>query len=167
MIRLGTITRRGALRGLGLTLGASALGIVPLGSVRAGEGFQDGTSRQVTIFSIIADPKDRTVDKKLAEIETSLKRYMPGHGFRLIDVRSRRLGLRESVACSIEGGETASAELTNVADAQGKVQVRVSLQAPGLPPYLSTIVTTPPNQIFFCDKELGDGRRLLIGIGAR
>ena len=31
----------------------------------------------------------------------------------------------------------------------------------------ATFVRTPPNQLFFCDKMLPDGSRLLIGLGGR
>ena len=39
--------------------------------------------------------------------------------------------------------------------------------APGLEKVLATLVATPPNQLFFCDKSFPDNSRLLIGIGAR
>jgi hypothetical protein len=31
----------------------------------------------------------------------------------------------------------------------------------------STPVTTPANQLFFCDQKRGDGTHLLIAVGAR
>jgi hypothetical protein len=30
-----------------------------------------------------------------------------------------------------------------------------------------TLVATPPNQLFFCDRMIAGGQRLLIGVGAR
>ena len=30
-----------------------------------------------------------------------------------------------------------------------------------------TLVKTPPNQLFFLDKTMPDGSRLLVGVGAR
>ena len=29
------------------------------------------------------------------------------------------------------------------------------------------VVRTPPNQLFFCDVDLADGDRLVLGMGAR
>lgn len=126
-----------------------------------------GPSRQVTLCAIVADPNNSTIDPKLETIQGQLRKLLPNHGFRLIDVQSKALEVGQSVRCETAQGLQARSELINVSDAQGKVQLRVSLELPGGLPQFSTIVNTPPNQFFFVDQPIGDGRRLLIGIGAR
>ena len=126
-----------------------------------------GPTRQVTLCAIVADPNDLMVDPKLEQIQGQLRKLLPKHGFRLIDVQSKSLEVGQSVRCETAQGVQARSELVNVLDAHGKVQLRVSLELTGGLPQFSTVVNTPPNQFFFVDQPILDGRRLLIGIGAR
>jgi hypothetical protein len=147
-----------ALAALALTL------LAPL--ARPALAVDPPSARQVTLFGVIASPTDRRIDPKLSKVEAQLRKILPNHGFRLLDVQSKRLTRGQVIACPLEGGYTAAATLVQTADDNGKVQLRCAVlfqQAP----QLETLVSTPPNQLFFCDKGLNDGTRLLIGIGAR
>jgi hypothetical protein len=123
-------------------------------------------ARQVTMFAIAATPHGSKVDPKLAQIEPELRKVLPEHGFKLLDVQSKRRSAGESVVCKLRDGLVATTTLVEPLDANGKVQLRCELTRQRVR-QLDTLVTTPPNQLFFCDKELPDGSRLLIGIGAR
>jgi hypothetical protein len=123
-------------------------------------------ARQVTVFGVVATPHDRRTDPKLAKVEAQLRKLEPGHGFRLMDVQSKRLTTGRSVDCDLGDGYTARVRLRRPADDNGKVQLRCTVSR-GRDLLLETVVTTPPNQLFFCDKALDNGTRLLIGIGAR
>jgi hypothetical protein len=48
----------------------------------------------------------------------------------------------------------------------GKLRLEFTLKRDGVNEF-STAVTTPPNQLFFIERPLPNGPRLLIGIGAR
>jgi hypothetical protein len=129
--------------------------------------------RQVTLFGVIASSKDRSIDPKLVKVAPQLRKILPGHGFRLLDVHSKRLKSGETLNGDLGDGFSASATLIPPADDNGKpaedngkVRIRCAVQL-NQATQLETVVTTPPNQLFFCDKALSDGTRLLIGIGAR
>ena len=128
-------------------------------------GFQP--SRQVTLFAVVADPKNLTIDPKLKPIEAQLKRLLPRHGFRLLDSRSQRLATNGVVRCKIDANLIAEAELVDPLDSNGKMEFCFSLTTPGGGNLVSTFVSVPPNQLCFYDKTLPDGSRLLIGIGGR
>jgi hypothetical protein len=136
---------------------------------------QDITSRQVTLFGILATPGKTTVDKDLKSIEPQLRQLLPGHGFKLLEVQSKRLVPGQTVVCTKLGGFVAELGLIAPIDPNGKVQLRYALGAkvPGnsesqdLEMQAATIVSTPPNQLSFFDKELAGGSRLIIGMGAR
>jgi hypothetical protein len=122
---------------------------------------------QVTMFAILATPRSAQVDPKLARIEAQLHKILPDHGFKLLDAQSKRLNVGESVACKLGGDDgVATAKLVQAADAQGKVRLRCELTRQK-ERRLDTLVTTPLDQLFFCDEKLPNGARLLIGIGAR
>jgi hypothetical protein len=122
--------------------------------------------RQVTLFGVIAVPNDPRIDPKLARIEPQLRKLLPGYGFRLLGVQSKRLTVNESLACPLGDGYTAAATLMNPFDENGKVQLRCSVLLNQMV-QLESQVSTPPNQLFFSDKLLANGSRLLIGVGAR
>jgi hypothetical protein len=122
--------------------------------------------RQVTLFGVIAVPNDTRIDPKLARIEPQLRKLLPGYGFRLLGVQSKRLTVNQSLSCSLGDGYTAAATLTNPFDENGKVQLRCSVLL-NQTVQLESQVSTPPNQLFFSDKLLANGSRLLIGVGAR
>jgi len=125
-----------------------------------------GPSRQVTLFGVIATPGGTAVDPKLVKVGPQLRQLLPKHGFKLLDVQSRRLAVGQTVACSLGPGYTAEAGLVSPLDDEGKVELRVAVEQGGMPLAL-TDVKTPPNQLFFCDKQLPDGSRLVVGVGAR
>jgi ABC-type phosphate transport system substrate-binding protein len=127
---------------------------------------QDLPSRQVTLFGVLATPGSTTIDPQLKSIAPQLRKLLPGHGFKLLEVQSKRLGVGQSVACDKLNQYSAEAGLLDPLDDNGKVQIRFALGYQGQM-QAATIVTTPPNQLFFFDKVLEDGSRLLIGIGAR
>ena len=124
------------------------------------------SARQVTLFGIVATPGNRTIDPRLATVSGQLRRLLPDHGFRLLDVQSKRLEPGQSVACRLGEGYVAATKLVKPLDGNGKVELRCELTWNGQKQF-DTIVTTPPNQLFFCDKRLSDGSRMLIGVGAR
>ena len=123
-------------------------------------------ARQVTLFAVIAVPGSNTIDPKLAGIEPQLRRLLPGNGFTLLDVRSKRLHEGESVRCDLGSGWTASTDLMQPLDQNGKVELRCRLFQNDAVQF-DTRVATPPNQLFFCDRMIDNGKRLLIGVGAR
>jgi hypothetical protein len=126
-------------------------------------------ARQVTLFAVIAVPGSSAIDPKLAGIEPQLRRLLPGHGFTLLDVRSKRLHSGESVRCDLGklgSGWTASTELVQALDPNGKVELDCKLLQNDVVQF-DTRVATPPNQLFFCDRMIDNGKRLLIGVGAR
>ncbi|MGE3820995.1 MAG: hypothetical protein AB7I30_16405 [Isosphaeraceae bacterium] len=122
-------------------------------------------ARQVTLFGVLATPGG-TLDPQLATLQPQLGKLLPGYGFRLLGAESKRLTEGQSLTCPLGDGFSAGTTLLRPLDENGKVQLRVSVfqnQAA----QLETLVHTPANQLFFCDKVFADGSRLLIGIGAR
>lgn len=123
-------------------------------------------ARQVTVFGVLATPGSTDADPKLAPVLPQLRRLLPDHGFKLIKIESRRAVAGQMVACDLGEGFVATARLVSPLDLNGKVQMQVDLSVFGESQF-QTIVTTPPDQAFFCDKMLPSGSRLLIGLGAR
>ncbi|MDR3635761.1 MAG: hypothetical protein P4L84_18310 [Isosphaeraceae bacterium] len=123
-------------------------------------------ARQVTVCGIVADPNNLDVDPKLAQIQPQLSKLLPKHGFRLIEVKSKRVKGGQSVVCDLGGGYSAEALLVEPLDENGKVQLKCDLTLNAVSQF-STLVTTPANQLFFCDQKRGDGTHLLIAVGAR
>lgn len=127
----------------------------------------DENARQVTLCGIIATPDNGVMDPKLSQIEPQLHKLLPDHGFKLLGVRTRRLLTGQSILCNLGGaGGAAEAILIDPLDDNGKVRLKCAVTLNGIT-QLGTSVTTPPNQLFFCDQKLRDGSHLLIGIGAR
>ena len=122
--------------------------------------------RQVTVFGVLAVPDSRAVDPKLERVKAQLQKLRPGHGFEFRGTSSRRLAKGESVEVDLQGGVKASTELVDPMNKSGKIRFKFTLTAPGQTPYVTT-VTTPPNQVFYVEKTLADGRRLLVGVGGR
>src|SRR4051794_26981098 len=145
---------------------ALAVTVALFGRAPAPAQMPEEPARQVTLFGVIANPFDATVDPKLARIVPQLRKLLPNHGFRLLGVQSKRLTARQTVTCPLEDGFTAAATLTQPLDLNGKVQIRCAvLQNQAV--QLESLVSTPANQLFFCEKALPNGTRLLVGIGAR
>jgi hypothetical protein len=153
-----------------LAFGGLALGLgglrVSRAEVKVEPAEADNAARQVTVFAIVATPGAKTVDSKLSRIKTQLDKLMPQHGFKLLDVQSKRLVTGESVTCDLRNGYTTQTELVGAVDENGKVPLRCELFLNQNREF-STLVKTPMNQLFFCERQLQDGSALLIGVGTR
>jgi hypothetical protein len=123
-------------------------------------------ARQVTIFGIVATPGAKDVDGKLATVAAQLRKLKPDHGFQFRSVESERLTPGKSLRCDLGDDLTAEAKLVHGSDAKGNVQIAFRLERKGRAEF-RTKVTTPANQLFFCEKPLPGGDRLLIGVSAR
>lgn len=132
--------------------------------------------RQVTLFGILATPSDMKVevDAKLRKIEPQLRKLFPdnNYSFKLLATESKRLGVNDMVTCRLGDGFVAGAQLVSIADVDGNLNMKFVLEYDGEVEF-TTIVRTPPNQLFFCDKalpnngKLPNGSKLLIGLGGR
>jgi hypothetical protein len=120
---------------------------------------------QLTVFGIEADPKGKTIDPKLAQISAQLQRLRPDHGFTLWGVKSARVAPGATVRCPLRDGQTVEVQLAGITES-GKVRLAVTLRQDDRATFGTTVIT-PPNQLFFCERPLPNGARLLIGIGAR
>jgi hypothetical protein len=123
-------------------------------------------ARQVTVVGIVATPAAKTTDSRLALIRSQLNELLPKHGFRLLGAQSERIVAPESVTCDLNNGYAVTVSLVQPLDENGKVELRCELFR-GKAEQFSTLVKTPVNQLFFCQRSLHDGSQLLIGIGAR
>lgn len=151
---------RGGLAVLGL---AVLIGLVPAVPAAARQMID---SRQVTLFGLIATPNSNVMDPKLKPIAPQLRKLFPNHGFKLVGVENKRLSVGQVLTCNLGQGFMAGTELVDPLDLSGKVQLKFQLDY-NHQPQIATMVTTPPNQLFFADKILPDGTRLVLGIGAR
>ena len=144
-----------------------ALGVVFLPSFGRAQAIDAPvTARQVSLLGVVATPGDLTTDPRLNSVAPQLRKLFPNNGFRLLDVRTKRLAPGQTVTCTLQSGYTASTTLVQPADENGKVQLVCSVSL-NKSPQLETRVSTPPNQLFFCEKLLPSGQRLLLGVGAR
>jgi hypothetical protein len=152
-----------------LAFGGLALGLCGLHVSRAAMDVKtaEDEARQVTVFGVIATPGSKTADSNLTTIiKTQLDKLLPKHGFKLLDVQSKPIVAGESVTCDLRNGYTVVTALVQPVDENGKVQIRCELfRDQDL--QFSTVVRTPPNQLFFCQRALQGGSQLLIGVGAR
>lgn len=126
----------------------------------------DEKARQVTLFAIRAIPGSKELDPRLETVQGQLRKALPGFGFRLLDGQSKRIETSQSVTCNLGNGYTAEAILVGPFDENGKVQLRCSVSQKGTREF-SALFKTPANQLFFYERLLGDGTRVLIGVGAR
>jgi hypothetical protein len=155
--------RRPRARGGAVALVAVALIVLAANEARP-QNYEP--ARQVTVFGIVAVPNRTVMDPKLKAIAPQLRRLLPNHGFKLLDVQSKRLSAGQTVTCDLGGGSTTGITLIRPIDDNGKVQLRCEILQNEVS-QLATLVSTPANQLFFCDKTRPDGSRILIGIGAR
>ena len=95
-----------------------------------------------------------------------MNELLPKHGFRLLDAQSKRIVAPQSVTCNLSNGYTVTVSLVKSLDENGKVELRCELFQDKARQF-STLVKTPLNQLFFCQRALPDGSQLLIGVGAR
>ena len=160
---------------LGIKFALVAVAVVALAVVfsglhvsRAGftPGDDDDIARQVTVFGVLATPNAKTVDSRLSNIQSQLNKLLPKNGFKLLDARSERIVDGESITCSLGHGYKLTTLLVKPLDENGKVELRCELFR-GKVSEFSTLVKTPLDQLFFCQRALSDGSQLLIGIGAR
>ena len=148
------------------------LALVSLAAGRPGQSQAPASAKeatpayQVTLFGILATPKSQVIDPKLAEVEPQLRQILPDFGFKRLGVKSRRLSAGQTIKCDLGEGRKARAELVNPLDADGKVEIKFTLEIPGQTPF-STVIKTPPNQLVFCDRALPNKDQLLIGLAAR
>jgi hypothetical protein len=145
---------------------AVGIGTALVAATSSEDGAATDPSYQVTIFGVVARPGGSEIDAKLSNIATALRKFRPDHGFKLRGVKSRSLAPGESVRCDLGDDLAAEARLVRGLDDRGKVRIKFSLIRAGRVEFTTT-VTTPPNQLFFCEKPLGGSDRLLIGVGAR
>jgi hypothetical protein len=157
------------LTATGVVFGGLALGLGGLHVSRAGvhSNRSDGEVPQVTVFGVIATPQGKTPDSSnLATIKAQLDKLLPKHGFKLLDAQSKRVEAGESVTCELGDGYSVLTSMVEMMDENGKVQLRCELFKDDVRQF-STLVKTPLNQLFFCQRPLQNGSQLLIGVGAR
>lgn len=159
--------------GIELAVATLALGVVGLGlcglrvsraAVRTRSN--DEVARQVTVFGITAAPGGKSIDAKLLSIKKQLAQLIPNHSFKLLDAQTRRMVAGDSVSCDLGSTYKVDTCLVQPLDENGMVQLRCELFR-DQERLFSTLVKTPPNQLFFCQRALDDGSQLLIGVGAR
>jgi hypothetical protein len=121
---------------------------------------------QVTVFGVLATPDGKTLDPRLSSVHKQLENLLPKNGFRLLDARSERIVDGEAVTCNLENGYSLTTTLVKSLDENGKVELRCELLHEKQSDF-STLVKTPVSQLFFCQRSLNDGSKLLIGVGAR
>jgi hypothetical protein len=168
---------------LGIALFTTGLAVVCLGSnlgisrsasqtIRTGTGSGrvkdgDSTGRQITVFAVLATRNAPTVDPRLSSnVKGQLHKILPEHGFKLLDVQSKHVEVNQALTCDLGGGYTAGTVLVKSLDENGKVQLRCNVALDKVPQF-TTLVKTPVNQLFFYERSLKNGSRMLIGVGAR
>lgn len=127
---------------------------------------QADESRQVTMMAIRATKGPGPVDPKLASVAAQLAQVMPGHTFELIEGKTRRLAPGQSLVLKAGEKSALTLALKSYQGDDGKVEMLLRLALEGREPFESAI-KTPPNQLFFLDRKLGENDRLLIAVGAR
>ena len=152
--------------GLGQTLDGSRAAPAQKAQPEYKKSSADETARQVTVFAILATNDPTAIDARLASVNAQLRKVLPGHGFKLLDVKSKRVEAAQSVTCDLGNGYKAEIVLVRPLDENGKVQLRCNLSRQGTREF-STLVKTPNNQLFFYERSLKDGTLVLIGVGAR
>ncbi len=148
--------------------GALVVHVIPTAVAVVGDESNKGdATRQVTVFAIQAVRGEKTTDARLDGLKARLAKLKPGHGFTLLDVRSRPILAGESaVVKDLANGCEIKTTLTQSVDENGKFEIRCEMsQGKGKP--TSTRVKAPLNQLFFLDYPLPDGTTLLVGVGAR
>jgi len=126
-----------------------------------------GDPPQVTIFAIRALAGVSTIDPRLSIVRAQLRKVLPDHGFELIESKSGRLVPGESLTCDLGRGWRARTTLAIPSpDDFGRVRLRCEwLEGDEI--RSSTDVDAPVNQLFFYERDLGEGVQVLIGVGAR
>jgi hypothetical protein len=144
-----------------------AIGWLLVGPSPASCRGQEMPSRQLVMFGVVATPGSNEMDKKITPaVAAQLRKALPNHGFKLIEVKSQRVVTHESVMLKLGDGFETTATLVNAFDPNGKVQLRYDLSYQGISQF-QTIVNTPADQFNYFDKVLPNNSHLLIGVGAR
>lgn len=127
-----------------------------------------GAARQVTVFAIRAIPGESQIDPRLSSVRVQLRKVLPDHGFELLEVQTGRLEPGDPpLTCDLGRGWRAETTLVApLADDFGRVRLKCELIDGGQTRF-STRVDAPENQLFFYERALSDGMRVLIGVGAR
>jgi hypothetical protein len=129
--------------------------------------WQGVPDRNVVMFGVLATPNSNAMDSKIsAPVAAQLRRTLPGHGFKLIQIKSARVMTGQSVNLTLGSGFVATTQLLNPLDPNGKVQMSFELAEAGTMQFKS-IVVTPADQFNFFDKMLPNNDHLLIAVGAR
>ena len=145
----------------------AAISCSPIAAPPASASWQGSPGRQVVVFGVMATPGSKAMDPKISPVVAAqLRRTLPGHGFKLIKIKSQRVLNGGSVALPLDNGFVTEVQLMNELDPNGKVLMRFDLSVEGISQFQS-IVTTPADQFNFFDKILSDNSHLLIGVGAR
>jgi hypothetical protein len=126
----------------------------------------EDSARQVTVFGVVAIPGGKGVDAKLLRLKTQLAQLIPNHSFKLLGAQTSRMVAGDSIPCDLGNGYRVETCLVQPLDDNGMIQLRCELFR-GEDRLFSTLVKTPANQLFFCQRALGEGSQLLIGVGAR
>jgi hypothetical protein len=138
---------------------------------RATAGVGSAPYREVRLFGVIATPGRADIDPKLEALGMvpQLRQFLDGCtecGVKLLGSESKeRLATHQTLSLDLEKGYRASAELVDPLTEAGKVQLRFTLAERGRTRF-QRVIATPPDQPFFCDQTLPDGRRLLVMVGA-
>ncbi len=129
--------------------------------------WQGAPARQMVLFGVEATPGSTQMDPKIAPVvQAQLRRLLPDHGFRMIKIKSDRVAANGTVKCDLGNGFVATSRLLKPLDSNGKIEMHFELMHQELSQF-QTIVATPPDQFNFFDKNLPNGNRLLVGVGAR
>ena len=126
----------------------------------------DDIARQVTVFGVLATPGAKTVDSRLSNIHPSVGQVASRERIQA-PRRPQRAHRRWRIDhCNLGNGYTLTTSLVKPLDENGKVELRCELFHDKISEF-STLVKTPVNQLFFCQRALKNGSQFLIGVGAR
>ena len=129
--------------------------------------WQGAPARQVVVFGVEATPGSTQMDPKIAPVvQSQLRRLLPDHGFRMIQIKGDRVVANGTVKCDLGAGFTASARLIKPIDPNGKILMNFELMHQEISQFQTNVIT-PADQFNFFDKALPNGNRLLVGVGAR
>jgi hypothetical protein len=129
--------------------------------------WQAPTERQVVMFGVYATPGSEAMDPKITPVVAAqLRKTLPGHGFKLLQVKSQRVMKDQSLLLDLGDGFGTSAMLLSPLDPNGKVQMKFGLTYQGNSVFQSVVVT-PADQFNYFDKMLPNNSHILIGVGAR
>ena len=124
---------------------------------------------QVTVIGMQVTPgeADGGMDPRLASIKNQLRKLIPAnHGVKLLDVRSDRISVGKAIRCDLGKDRRVEVTLVDPLGMEGKIKLHYELSE-GKRRLTASDVSSPLNQLFFCEHKLEDGSRLLIGVGAR